>query len=121
MAETKIVGVIPILPSSDVERSVAFYVERLGFTVLSEYGEPPFYALVQRGPMELHISLVEDISIALQVQIRFLVENVGPIFEEFRTAGAPIVQGLEAKPWGTREFAVHDPDGVCIVVFERAG
>ena len=45
----------PILVVRDVEKSVAYYRDALGFSVDFSFGEPPSYAGVYRGAVLLHL------------------------------------------------------------------
>jgi uncharacterized glyoxalase superfamily protein PhnB len=38
-------------------------------------------------------------------------EDIDATFDELKTSGAKIVEGLEKKPWGLRQFTVEDLDG----------
>ena len=38
-------------------------------------------------------------------------EDVDATYEEMKASGANIVEPLEKKPWGLRQFTVDDPDG----------
>jgi uncharacterized glyoxalase superfamily protein PhnB len=38
-------------------------------------------------------------------------EDVDSAYTEFKASGAEVVEGLETKPWGLRQFAVRDLDG----------
>lgn len=33
------------------------------------------------------------------------------VHEEYKASGATIVEDIETRPWGTREFVIEDPDG----------
>ena len=38
-------------------------------------------------------------------------EDIDATYEEFRSLGSKIVEPLEKKPWGLRQFTVEDLDG----------
>ena len=118
-ADTTIRGVNPVLPVRDVEETVSFYRDKLGFSETFRYGDPPTYAGMARGPVEIHLCLVDDIAIAHQTQVRFRVERIEQLYEEYlaQDVVSPTAQ-LDTKPWGTREFGLYDPNGVCVYVYE---
>ena len=45
----------------DFEAATAFYVHKLGFTVLLSYGEPPFYAQIARDGGRLNLRRVRGL------------------------------------------------------------
>jgi catechol 2,3-dioxygenase-like lactoylglutathione lyase family enzyme len=105
---------IPILPSRDLNATLAFY-GRLGFEGrIHPHGG---YAILTRGSVEVHFFLHRDLRPEESWAGCYLrVSEVEKTYQEFNTAGLPR-QGiprqdaLEDKPWGMREFAVVDADG----------
>lgn len=104
---------IPILPSRSFERTQAFY-GKLGF----EGGAvSPDYAILRRGPIELHFFLHPDLAPADSWAGCYLrLADVDSMYMDFAEAklpaqGIPRMDRLENKPWGLREFAVIDEDG----------
>ncbi len=114
-------GAEPQLFVSDITRSCEFFTEKLGFTVMFSYGEPPYYAQVGRDAARLNLRCVEraviepvvrereellsaSISVAMEDEIELL-------FLEFQSAGVDFHQTLKKQPWGARNFVVNDPDG----------
>jgi catechol 2,3-dioxygenase-like lactoylglutathione lyase family enzyme len=104
-------AVHPVLPSRDVARAVAFYVERLGFALL---WSDERYAVIRRDGVELHIQWhdpSEWIAGVDRPMLRFSVPAVDVLFAEYATAGVfHELTALRDTPWGTREFAFYDPD-----------
>lgn len=106
---------IPTLPSRSVAETVKFY-ERLGFEG-KILGAGDSYAILTRGPVELHFFTHNDLVPAessFGCYIRVL--DVERIYNDFAAArlprmGIPRMDVLERKPWGMREFAIVDPDG----------
>jgi len=108
----------PQIPVTDVQRSVAFYRDGLGFEVRYLYGEPPFYGLVERDGAGLNLRHVDALPFERGVReahdllaATLVVRNLRPLFEEFERAGLPLHQGWREQPWGACDFVVRDPDG----------
>jgi hypothetical protein len=100
-----LVSAIPVLPIQDLEKSLSFYRERLGFSVAFQFGP---YAGVEREGIEIHLS-VED---AQPVTCRVSVRGVDGLFEEF--SAQQVIhpeEPLATQPWGMRQFSVLDPSG----------
>ncbi len=109
---------IPQLFVTDFARALAFYRDRLGFSVAFTYGEPPFYGMVERGDAKLNLRHVDqspwrdnvrndDDLLAVAIQ----VSDVDALYAELRAQAVPVHQELKQQPWGTRDFIVADPDG----------
>ena len=54
-SKATIVCAEPQLFVSDIKRSCEFFQEKLGFSVVFSYGEPPFYAQVGRDAARLNL------------------------------------------------------------------
>lgn len=117
MAPVTLNDVIPILDVKDMESSLHYYVQRLGFQVEFRYvREPDNYAGVGRDNVHLHmqwqaLQLFEE-GRAGQLRLRIPVGDPDALLEELRGRGA---FGEDVKvwdtPWGTREFGFRDLDG----------
>lgn len=99
---------IPILPSLDLERSLAF-CERLGFTRVALY--PGAYAIAERGSVELHYWFTDDPELPKASACYLRITDPAGLYAAFRAAGVERMTEPEAKPWGVVEFVVWDPDG----------
>jgi len=114
--EPQLLGAFPQLFVADIEASCRFFVETLGFTLLFKYGQPAFYALVQRGGARLNLRFVHKPVFDREAERDLLsasipVENIKSLYLEYRAAAAPMHQVLKKQPWGRRDFIVRDPDG----------
>jgi catechol 2,3-dioxygenase-like lactoylglutathione lyase family enzyme len=112
-----------ILAVADVEASVAWYRDRLGFEVEATYDDPPYATLALGGtrlslaeqghPAEDRPGVVmaapEDPS-RLQVVLVLEVTDCRSAYEELRDEGVEFLAEPYSPPWGgARCFAV-DPD-----------
>jgi catechol 2,3-dioxygenase-like lactoylglutathione lyase family enzyme len=110
---------------SDINISCEFFTEKLGFSIVFVYGEPPFYAQVRRNNGWLNLRHVDapvidpgirdreellsaDLGVGTEAQIKQL-------FLEFQAAGVTFFRTLRREPWGARTFIVKDPDGNLIL------
>lgn len=108
----------PQLFVSDVRAAVAFFGQKLGFSMVYVHGEPPFYGQVERDGIALNLRLVCEGVFAGDVREReqllaasITVTDVKALYTEFTAAGVEFQQPLRRQPWGAREFVVRDPDG----------
>src|SRR5215475_12037550 len=58
-SKATIVGAEPQLLVGDIKRSCEFFCEKLGFSLVFSYGNPPFYAQVGRDAARLNLSCVD--------------------------------------------------------------
>jgi catechol 2,3-dioxygenase-like lactoylglutathione lyase family enzyme len=110
---------------SDIKASCDFFTQKLGFSIVFVYGEPPFYAQVKRdrGLINLRHMDTPVIDPALRDGESLLSADLGldtheeikQLFLEFQAAGVPFFQTLRREPWGARTFIVKDLDGNLIL------
>jgi catechol 2,3-dioxygenase-like lactoylglutathione lyase family enzyme len=114
---TEFVSAVPIIPARDIEASVAWYRDRLGFTVFHTEEK---YGIVDRGETWIHFWGPSGIPPEKSdTMIRVGVRGIDPLYEHCR--GEEIVHPnapLQETPWGFREFAVTDHDGNLVTFFE---
>ena len=116
----------PVLHVSDVEASLRFYVERLGFTSPWHFDEDgrTFVAQVERQGCALILADISHNTRAISPEklgkgLMFISLNVEPSTYEAGTAALDALRTeLEAKgvrvkegSWGYRLLVVDDPDG----------
>lgn len=120
-----------ILAVADIEASVAWYRDRLGFELEASYDDPPYATLALAGG---RLSLAEQgheaedrpgvLMVApeersrLQAALVLEVTNCRGAYEELRAAGVEFLAEPFSPPWGgARAFAV-DPDGYLVELEE---
>jgi len=101
-----------IFAVSDVRETVRFYREKLGFESEWFWEDPPTFGGVRWG----HISIMFCLQPKMKGKTEglmhmFRVEDVRTLYEQHKTAGAPIFSELANKPWGLAEYSVVDPNG----------
>jgi len=111
----------PQLFVTDIKRSCDFFREKLGFSVVFSYGDPPYYAQVGRDAARLNLrhvegplieSMVRDREELLSVSMTVATaDEIKLLFLEFQSAGVTFHQTLKKQPWGAKNFIVKDPDG----------
>ncbi len=115
---TGIHNAVPIFRSSDLEKSLDYHVNVLGFKRDWYYKTDPnsavMYASVSRGGASVHLSK----NIHEKVIAYFYVSGVDDLHDEWKAARAEIMYDPHAKkkgpvdqPWGVREIYLTDPDG----------
>jgi hypothetical protein len=104
-----VTGITPILYASDFGRTMEYFVEKLGFRKLWDWGTPPTFGAVARDHAE--IFLCEGNQGGPGTWMSVFVEDVDDLHEDFTRRGAVIRSGPVNEPWGMREMLVECPDG----------
>ena len=101
--------IAPELPVKSLERSLAYYQEKLGFKValVMPSGD---YAIVERDDIAIHL-FQRDGGHADSTAIHVFVDDLEGLREELSGRGAQITHDIERKPWGNRDFRVRDDAG----------
>jgi len=112
----------PILPARDLAATRAFY-ERLGFETVGWWPQAfGGYAILKRGAIEMHFFSFPDLAPSdSYAQCYWRVDDVNALHADFSrldlsATGIPRLAAVEDKPWGTREFALVDPNGTLVRV-----
>jgi uncharacterized glyoxalase superfamily protein PhnB len=117
---TRFLRVSPLIPARDVEEAIRFYRDALGFELDYRDAEPAQFAIVGRDSAWLNLFANQDKYLADQTSLRIVVDGVDALYERCQAAGCTHPNGaLGVKPWGTREFSIIDPSGVCIAFVEQ--
>jgi catechol 2,3-dioxygenase-like lactoylglutathione lyase family enzyme len=122
-----------ILAVRDVEDSIAFYRDQIGFTVEAEYDDPPYATLELQGS---RLSLAEQghaaddrpgVELAAPVDLTradvVLVVEVDDAKAEYARLAAAGVRFLAEPyepPWGGCRFFAVDPDGFLVEIEQPA-
>jgi lactoylglutathione lyase len=122
----------PNLLVANVERSLAFYIDTLGFArgMTVPDASPFVFASVTSGAVEIFFN---DAATAIQEYPGFAAKPLGATgtmfietvdvdaLHERIESSVKVVMPLETKFYGMREFAIEDPDGYVITFAERVG
>lgn len=100
---------IPILYSTDVSKSIAYFVEQLKFENKWEWDSPPTFGGVYRDDVE--IFFCKDYQGNPATWIALVVDNVDEYYALIKDSGAKILTVPDTKEWGMREMLVECPDG----------
>ena len=105
----RLMRIAPELPVKSLESSLCYYQQRLGFAVALEMPRGD-YAVVERDEIAIHLFERKG-ERATPVAIHIFVEDLEGLHEELMGCGAHIIQSIERKPWGNRDFRVRDDAG----------
>lgn len=104
-----LVNAVPVLPALNINETVAFYENHLGFLKRHQDAE---YAILTKDTIEIHFWRCEDKYIAENCSCRVNVTDIEALYQVVKAQG--ILRPdctVEVKPWGVKEFEVFDPSG----------
>ena len=110
---------IPMLLCRDVQASIRFYVDRLGFEVIGRMDDAgrSGWASLRRGRAQIMLASPSSVPEATRVDGRhtqcihyFYPKDVVALHESLRTQGCE-VSDLAVRFYGMKEFEMVDPDG----------
>lgn len=105
----KLEKTIPILYASDVTRSLAYYVDKLGFEDKWEWASPPTFGGVVKDDVEIFFCKEDQGHPG--TWLCMVVDDVDAYHDRIKSNGATIIASPDSKPWNMREILVKDPDG----------
>lgn len=114
----KIIGTAAQIVVPDVVKTVEYYIDILGFELVSYFfEEPPVYGIVQRDGYQVHFGKSDNGNIHRNDTIRkgmpdfiLWVPEIEAFYEEVTGKGAVIAQEIIPRSYG-REFIIEDCDG----------
>jgi catechol 2,3-dioxygenase-like lactoylglutathione lyase family enzyme len=116
----------PLIYVSDLQKSIRFYSEVLGFHLgeLFPDKDNPTYAPVFIGEYELMLCLTRESNLKFHprglggtgVQLFVQVEDVNKEYANIK-GKVELLDEIETKVWGDREFTLKDPDGYLVTFY----
>jgi uncharacterized glyoxalase superfamily protein PhnB len=132
----KFTDVTPNLVVSDIDRSLAFYRDVLGFSLVTTVPDaaPFVFAWLQRDDVSVFLNTVGSVKESLPdlaarriggTNTMFMIveagspsEGIDALFEAVKPK-ARVVMPLKDQFYGMREFGIEDPDGYVIFAAQR--
>jgi len=120
----------PNLIVADIERSMAFYRDILGFTVQTTVPDasPYVFAILRSGGVEVFLNspgpafeeypVLRDRPLGGTLTLFIHMTGIQAAYESLKTR-VNVVMPLEKKWYGPTEFACTDPDGYVITFAEQ--
>ena len=107
----------------DVVATAEYYQKILGFELLGYFADPPVYAMLARGDVEMHFGKADgrprDVSTTTFRRVGFdayiWVDDIDALFEELTAAGAEIVEGPIKRIYDSTEVVIRDCNGFILV------
>lgn len=99
----------PILASLDEDKTIAFYTDKLGFTLRTNDNG---YLIFARDGINVYLFSCSDQQACRNMGCYIYVTNIEELYDEYRHLGLIHPNGnLRMMPWGLRQFALIDNNG----------
>lgn len=113
----KLTALIPMLSVRDLQKSITFYRDRLGFHVINVFGEPsPKWCMLGCDAIKLMLNeppAAEMDTLPLYARnfqvFYFYPDDVAALHDAWRRDGLPVTD-LRVTDYGMKEFELRDPD-----------
>jgi predicted enzyme related to lactoylglutathione lyase len=110
----------PMLAVADMEETLAFYHDVLGFTAMTKSAE---YAIVERDGQTIHFmkAASEEVMRCVRghTEIYLEVSNIASLWEHVKTfKDRHRIRDLFDRDYGMTEFHIGDPNGCLVFVGE---
>jgi catechol 2,3-dioxygenase-like lactoylglutathione lyase family enzyme len=107
----------PCLVVSDIPTAVEFYTRKLGFKLGFTWGEPPTFAGVNLGNVQMFLR--KGTPEPKGCTVSFLVGNADELYEFHRASGVEIAEPIADRDYGIRDYAVRDFHGYYLSFGQR--
>jgi uncharacterized glyoxalase superfamily protein PhnB len=97
------------LSVNNVRAAANFYAEKLGFIVAFAEGDPPTFAGVNLGHVQIFLS--RGTPAPQGCSVYFVIGDADALYEFHRANGVEIIEAPRDQPYGLREYTVRDMDG----------
>ena len=93
----------------DIPAAVDFYATRLGFEVAFTWGDPPTFAGVNLGKVQMFLQ--KGTPDPKGCSVYFLVGDADRLYEFHRANGVEVAQEIGDREYGIRDYVVRDMEG----------
>jgi catechol 2,3-dioxygenase-like lactoylglutathione lyase family enzyme len=111
-----ITGVIPQLRTTDMDSSILFYTEKLGFSVDFNYQD--FYVGIRTGDQLIHLKLVDERDPSIpyvddggHLHLYLQTHGVAAFATQLKARGVALIKDVHDTAWNTREIVIQDDQG----------
>ena len=119
----RVTSSFPIISTPDLDRTISFYRDVLGGTVVYSFPAdgPPAFVSMDLGSS--HVGFGRDPSVDLHAVQRTALwvytDDCDALVDAVRGAGGSVVEAPIDQPWGERVGHVLDPDGNRVIVGQQ--
>lgn len=115
-------SIAPSFVVKDVVATAEYYRDVLGFEILGYFLDPPVFAMVGRGGVEIHFGKADAEPQPSNLVFRKIssdayiwVDDIDALFAELTASGADIIEGPIMRVYNCLELEVRDCNGFKLV------
>lgn len=115
-------SVAPSFVVSDLVATAEYYRDVLGFKILGYFADPPVFAMLGRGGVEIHFGKADAEPQRSNLEFREIssdayiwVDDVEALHQELIASGADIIEGPTMRIYNCVEMEVRDCNGFRLV------
>jgi catechol 2,3-dioxygenase-like lactoylglutathione lyase family enzyme len=97
------------LAVADIEAAVEFYTSKLGFVKGFTWGDPPTFAGVNLGKVQMFLR--KGTPEPKGCVVYFLVGDADQLYEFHCAQGVDVAEAIDDRPYGIRDYVVRDLHG----------
>jgi catechol 2,3-dioxygenase-like lactoylglutathione lyase family enzyme len=111
--EFQVTGHAAVLHVKDMATALAFYRDKLGFTVSFSWDEPARYVCLCLGDAAIHLN--SYLPPAGPSHVCIFCKGIDTFYARLVASGVNVTELIGDRAYGMRDFEVTDPDGHWIV------
>lgn len=121
MTKAQMIGSAPVIAVPDIQQTVDYYIEKLGFELIATVLEPSVYGMVQRDGFQLHFGKSDSFSPNNRHRsdlpdFILWIPEIDIFYGEVNKKGVTVVTPITLRPYGSREFIIEDLNGYRILI-----
>jgi uncharacterized glyoxalase superfamily protein PhnB len=109
----QVTGHATVLHVKDMATALAFYRDKLGFTVSFSWDEPAQYICLCLGDAAIHLN--SYVPPAGPSHACIFCKGIDAFYARLVASGVNVTEPIADRAYGMRDFNITDPDGHCIV------
>lgn len=106
--EFQVTGHATVLHVKDMATALAFYRDKLGFTVSFSWDEPAQYICLCLGDAAIHLN--SYVPPAGPSHVVLFCKGIDALYAQLMERRVTIVEPIGDRAYGMRDFAITDPD-----------
>jgi catechol 2,3-dioxygenase-like lactoylglutathione lyase family enzyme len=99
----------------DLRAAIDFYVKKLGFFEAFTWGEPPAFAGVNLGSVQIFLAKGTPAPNPASAAAYFVVDDADRLYEFHRANGVEVIVPIDDREYGIRDYRVRDLNGYDLV------
>jgi len=117
--QPQLMDIIPTYPVENMQRSLDFYTNKLGFAIVLQSGGT--YSAVGLDMVQIGLALSKGAAKGPKSSSYVNMGNIDIYYNALVSRGVKMARELKTQPSKMREFAVVDPDGNTLTFGEYTG